>query len=99
MVAPGTQWGAGEGCSILYKFYSKPVANPLTILRRSAMAEGVKVATAVQEVTRRWRNSSTGLGKSTMEQVTREYRDRLAAMEYTLEWRVYILERAATEYT
>ena len=42
-----TKWGEGRGNSIMYQFYSKPIANLLTILRRSAIAEGIKVATAV----------------------------------------------------
>ena len=98
MVSPGTQWRSGEGLSIMYKFYSKPVSNPLTILRRSAMAEGVKVATAVQECMRRWRNSSTGLGRTSMEMITLDYMDRLTAMGYTEEWRARILEKAAIGY-
>ena len=44
MEASGDQWESGEGCNVMYKFYSKPVANPLTSLRPSARAEGVKVA-------------------------------------------------------
>ena len=47
METPGRQWGVGRGDSTMYQFYSKPIANPLTILRRSAIAEGIKVATAV----------------------------------------------------
>ena len=65
MEAPGKQWEAGEGLSIQYKFYTKPVSNPMTM--------------------RRWRNSSTGLGKETTEKMKLESMDRLAAMGYTVE--------------
>ena len=71
----------------------------MTILRRIAMAEGDKVATVVQEVMRRWRKSSTGLGKETMEKMMLENMNRLAAMGYTVEWRTRILEKVAGGYS
>ena len=98
METPGDQWGNGPGTNILYKFYSKPVSNPFTILRRSAMPEGVKVATAVQEVMRRWKNTSMALGKATWEGITVAYMDRLAAMGYGVPWRAKILEKALIGY-
>ena len=58
---PGTCWGGGDNDTILYKFYSKPVTNPLCILRRSGIPEQFKVSTAVAEVLRRWKTSTLGL--------------------------------------
>ena len=95
---PGTQWENGRRRTVLYSFYAKPMANPLTMLRRSAVPEGTKVATVSQEILRRWRNTSLGVGRKKVEQVTKEYMDNLAAMGYPWEWRNKVLQKALTGY-
>ena len=62
---------------IQYLFYRKPMSSPFGILRRSAMCENTKVATAAAELKRRWKNSSQCIRKSKFEQITREYMEML----------------------
>ena len=80
-------------------FYSKPVTNPLTILQRSAMPEGTKVATFSNEVTRRLKTSSTSLSRTTMENILGELLDNLGGMGYGEQWRTKVLRGAMTGYT
>ena len=47
------------------------------------MAEGIKVSTAVQELLRRWKNSSLAVGREEMEEITMAYMDRLTGMGYS----------------
>ena len=61
-VVPGTK-RRGETSQIMYKFYSKPVTSKMTILRRSAMPEGLKVATTSQDILRRLKTTSEGASK------------------------------------
>ena len=61
-VVPGTG-SKRRGKQTQYKFYSKPVTNPLNILRRSAMPEGLKVAITAQEILRRLKTSGEHLPK------------------------------------
>ena len=51
---PGQEGKTTARSTIMYSFYSKPMANLLTILKRSAMPEGTKVATVTAEIMRRW---------------------------------------------
>ena len=83
----------------MYKFFSKPMANPMTILQRSAMPENVKVATISNEILRRLKCSSTALSKRTMETVISEYMGNLEGMGYTPEWRTKVLKAAIIGYT
>ena len=53
----------------MYKFYSKPVTSKMTILRRSAMPEGLKVATTSQEILRRLKTTSVGTSKEITEKI------------------------------
>ena len=48
----GTQWTDGKRKTVLYKFYKKRDDHPMTIMKRSAMSEGGKVAPFSSEVTR-----------------------------------------------
>ena len=51
MEPPGKQWNKRmDRKTIMYKFYSKPMTNPLTILQRSAMPENIKIATISKEI-------------------------------------------------
>ena len=51
--APGQQEMPKEGATILHRFYRKPMATKLGMLRRSALTESQKVSTAVSEVHQR----------------------------------------------
>ena len=48
----GRVHGRKGGMCVQYAFYSKPMTNPLGILRRSALSEGTKVSTACSEIMR-----------------------------------------------
>ena len=51
---PSTQWShRSDRHTIQNKFYTKPVTNPLKILKRSAMPDEMKVATFSNEMKRR----------------------------------------------
>ena len=83
---------------IMYQFYRKPMATRLGILRRSALAENVKVATACAEFRRRWRNSSPETPKEIMTEISKTYADELNGMGYRVEWVAKIIEKALTGY-
>ena len=51
----------GDGTETFYQFYSKPMANPVSIPANSALSSGVKFATYRQEVYRVLRNTSVNL--------------------------------------
>ena len=96
---PGDGWKHGRvKRNILYTFYSKPMANPLTMLKRSAVPEGMKISTAVQEVLRRWKNTSEGIGKRKLEEITSKYMDNLTAMGFDQKWREKVLKKALVGY-
>ena len=50
-----------SGTSFQYEFYSKPMANPVTVPANSAISQGVKLATYRQEVVRVLSNTSYSL--------------------------------------
>ena len=50
-----------SGTSFQYEFYSKPMANPVTVPANSAISHGVKLATYRQEVVRVLSNTSYSL--------------------------------------
>ena len=81
--APGLDPETGSPtCQVMYAFYKKPMASPFGILKRSAMMEGTKVATASAEFRRRWKNTSPGCSKSDFEKITRGYVDCLYGSGY-----------------
>ena len=86
------------GTQILYKFYSKAVTNPLNILRRSAMPEGLKVATTSQEILRRLKTSGEYLPKETTEEILKKYMDNLSAMGYSHAWKKKVLRTTMIGY-
>ena len=79
---PGRQRSAVNQKQVMYKFYKKPMAATLTMLARSAIAEGTKVATASAELLRRLKRTSTYLGTETVEDILMKYMDDLAAMGF-----------------
>ena len=79
-------------------FYSKPMTNPLCILRRSGLPEQTKVSTAVSEILRRWKTCSLELRTDVLETITKSYMDNLCAMGYSQKWREEVLQSALTGY-
>ena len=80
-----------RGMAVLYRFYSKPMASKLGILKRSAVSEGTKVSTACSEILRRLKTTSTLISKKIFEEVTSKYMDNLIGMGNPEEWRVKVL--------
>ena len=64
----GRTHGKADGKGVQYTFYSKPMTNPLGILRRSALSENTKVSTAGAEVMRRIKNCSEDSDKRLVEE-------------------------------
>ena len=95
---PGSQERIKANKTILYWFFSKPMANPLCIMRRSGVPEGTKVSTAVAELLRRWKTTSVNVETREVEKITRQYMDNLTAMGYTHEWRCNVVRSALTGY-
>ena len=58
------------------------MASHLSILRRLACPEGTKVATAVAEFHRRWKNTDLYSSRETVEKVSLDYSDMLTANGY-----------------
>ena len=96
--APGGTSREEEPKNILYKFYSKSMANPLTILKRSVMPEGVKVALFSNEILRRLKTTSTLLSSWEFESVLNNFMDNLDTMGYKVEWRKKILRSSLVGY-
>ena len=59
--------------TILYKFYKKSMSSPFTIINRSAIPEATKVATANGEIIRRFKRTSTQLGRGEFERILLEF--------------------------
>ena len=55
---PGDGDPAARKPTVMYQFFKKPMANRLTILKRSAVPEQIKVTTMVSEIIRRWKRIS-----------------------------------------
>ena len=59
------------------------MTNPLTILERSAMPEGVKVATFSSEILQRQNTTSTGISQEETEEILLDMMDDLTDMGYS----------------
>ena len=46
-------WDQGDKETLLYEFYAKPMARKLTLLKRSAMPEKMRVSTFSAEILKR----------------------------------------------
>ena len=95
---PGRQRSPSQHRQVLYRFYKKPMAATLTMLARSAIPEGSKVATVSAEIIRRLKRTSTFLGTGVFEQIIRKYMDDLAAMGFSHQWRKKVLTSTMTGY-
>ena len=73
---------------VLFEFYRKPMARETPLLERTALPEGVKVATVANEIIRRCKNVSRDLPTSELEEVLQVYMEELAEGGYPLDWRV-----------
>ena len=96
--APETQRSEEGGHTILYKFYKKPMASKMGMLGRSAQPEQMKVTTAVEELLRRWRNTSMFIAAEEVEEITKSYMDDLTGMGYSLKWRLNVVRSALVGY-
>ena len=74
------------------------MANPLCIMRRSAVPEGTKVSTAMAELMRRWKTTSVHLKTEEVEKTMKKYMDNLTAMGYSHEWRMNVVRSAIIGY-
>ena len=62
------------------------MASRFTILKRSAVPEGTKLATATAEFNRRLKRTSTLIGRKEQERILEEYVDDLRGMGYQDDW-------------
>ena len=97
-LTPGKEETGYQGAQIEYQFYSKPMANPIVILQRSALTEGTKIATKVAELHRRWKNTWEGASKEEFEAITLTFMDNLIGMGYAPNWREKVLTKALIGY-
>ena len=67
---------------ILYQFYKKHMANKIPNLEANAIPESQKISTAVNEIIRRFKNTSRSLKPDVIEGVLKSYMDELAAGRY-----------------
>ena len=91
-MTPGTQWKHSGKKTIIYKFYRKDMTIPILILKRSAMPEGVTVATFSSEILRGLRTRGLGVSKEETEEVILDMMDNLTAMGYSQQWRDNVLK-------
>ena len=96
LAAPGTREEPRN--EVRYQFFKKPMASPISILQRSAMMEGCKVATASAEFRRRWKNSSESTSREVFEKITRDYVNDLLGMGYHRDWVEKVLLGATKGY-
>ena len=95
---PGHERQEREGQVIIYKFYRKPMRNKMTILKRSAQPENMKVATMSSEIVRRLKTTSEFLSKDTFCDILETFMDELAEMGYGLDWRKRVLVSSIRGY-
>ena len=89
--------GRKQKC-VHYKFYKKPMSSQLGTLRRSAVTENSKVATASSEFLRRWKNCSVWTDRKTIIDITKDYADSLRGMGYSVEWIRNVIDSSLTGY-
>ena len=99
MRPPGETQGDKKQSGVQYRFYKKPMASRINILKRSAMVETTKVSTACAELLRRWKTTSQFCKSETFNRITREYMDDLEGMGYPACWRENILRSAMKGYS
>ena len=83
---------------IMYKFYRKPMATRTPLHHRSAVPEKDKVQTAVNEIIRRFKNTSRSLEVTHIEEVISEYCNDLQRGGFSPKWTKTVLEAAAKGY-
>ena len=83
---------------ILYRFYEKPMNTPFSIMKKSAMPEGGKVASLSQEVVRRMLNTSEMLDQNERDQILNNYTKKLFHSGYEKHQVKEILESGLKGY-
>ena len=85
-------------CIVMYCFFKKPMASTRNNLNRGGLPKSSKVATAVNEVLRRLKNTSRELEDTVVEDVIKDYMTELRWGEYPLEFRINTLNSAFKGY-
>ena len=80
--------------NIRYTFYKKPMAHPMTIMKRSAVSMTIKRNTIYNECTRRMKNTAVELGWSETANHLSEYMNCLRISGYPARFRYNILKGA-----
>ena len=70
---------------VIYKFYKKPMASCLGILKTSALSEQIKSSTATQEFIRRLKNTSEHVEQPEINNTLEEYISQLYMSGYSRE--------------
>ena len=83
---------------VLYQFYRKPVANPLTMLEMSAMPAGMKRTALTQEVVRICRNTRQGLPWEKTAEKLSDFSQRLKASGYNEDYRLQVMQSGVKGY-
>ena len=87
-----------ENNQVIYKFYSKPMANPFVILSKSAMSDKIKRNTLVQEAIRRLRNTSRTLPWDLKAKILSEFSNKMMISGYSEQFRLEVIQSAVRGY-
>jgi hypothetical protein len=87
-----------EGGKVLYEFYRKPMANPLVMLKCSAMPAKVKRTTLTQEAVRILKNTSPALPWATAAGHLSDLSARMFASGYDEQFRYQVLKAGVDGY-
>ena len=83
---------------IEFLFYKKPMANRISILKRSALSEGTKVASMTSKLLRRLKNTWEGASQQEYEETIIQFMDDLNGMGYQEKWCQEIIRKTLTGY-
>ena len=87
-----------EGKQLFYKFYKKPVANHLLMLKSSAMPDKVKRSTLTEEGVRRLRNTKREIPWSEKAEILSEFAHKMMLSGYSQRFRLEIVKSAVAGY-
>ena len=81
-----------EDNKILYKFYKKPMASPLVMMKDSALPENIKRSSLIQEVVRRLRNTKRSLPWDLKAEILSEFSNSMKLSGYPENYRQNIIK-------
>ena len=87
-----------EENKIIYKFYKKPVSNPILMRQDSAMPERIKRNSLVQEGIRRLCNTKRELPWSLKKDILSEFSHKLMMSGYSDKYRLEVISAAILGY-